>query len=178
MLKLQFPKPVKFICGLIYSSEKSYQKVKSIFQKKFGPIDFESQLINFAFTNYYEKEMGPGLKRRFISFKKLQSPEHFVSIKLFCLELEKKFALDNKRLINIDPGYLNEARLVLTSTKDFSHRIYLNKGVYAEVTLRFKGNAFCSLETTFPEYRTDLCKSMFHSIRTSYRQNLEDGPSK
>jgi len=174
MLKLQFPKLVKFICGFIYSSEESYQRIKNILQRKFGTVDFESRSIEFTFTDYYEKEMGKNLKRRFVSFRKLQHPERFISIKLFCLKLEKRFARDNKRLINVDPGYLNEAKLVLTTTKDFSHRIYLSKGVYTEVTLLFKKGDFCSLETTFPDYRTDTYKEIFHTIRDTYCQNLKD----
>ncbi|MCF7907690.1 MAG: DUF4416 family protein [Candidatus Omnitrophica bacterium] len=174
MLKLQFPKPVKFICGFIYSTEKSYQQVKSILESKFGKVDFETQPIDFTFTDYYEEEMGKNLKRRFISFRKLQNPKRFTTIKLFCLKLEKKFALNNKRQINIDPGYLNEAKLVLTTTKDFSHRIYLDKGIYAEITLLFKDGAFCNLETTFPDYRTKTYKGIFHLIRDTYRQNLKN----
>jgi len=176
MLKLQFPESVKFICGFIYVEEKTYQQAKHILERKFGPIDYESQEINFNFTDYYQPEMGPGLKRRFISFKSLRLPEKFVSIKLFCVKLERKFASKGKRTVNIDPGYINEAKLVLTTTKDFSHRIYLGKGVFAEVTLSFKEGNFHHSLTTFPDYRTDLYKSIFNSIRKTYRQDLRHEP--
>lgn len=130
--------------------------------------------MDFTSTDHYEKEMGANLKRRFISFKKLQKPKRFAAIKLFCIKLERKFSSNNKRLINIDPGYINEAKLVLTTTKDFSHRIYLNKGIYAEVTLVFKEGNFSSLETTFPDYRTDTYRDIFHSIRDTYRKDLKN----
>ena len=127
MLQRQFPIPVKFICAFIYSQETIYENAKSILIKKFGKIDFETEKIKFDITGYYNEEMGTPLFRRFISFKKLKNPSEFSSIKLYCLKIEKKFSKENKRKINIDPGYINEAKLVLTTTKDFAHRIYLNK---------------------------------------------------
>jgi len=168
------PLPVKFICGFIYSKEHTYKKTRSILEKKFGKIDFESQAIDFNFTDYYRDEMGKPLFRRFISFKKMHNPSSFVNIKLFCIKIEKRYSSEDKRTINIDPGYLNDAKLVLTTTKDFSHRIYLNKGIYAEVTLCFKGGSFCDFPTTFPDYRTCLYKDIFLTIRNIYRQNLKE----
>ena len=173
MFTKQIPLPVKFICGFIYSQENIYLKTKAILEKRFGKIDFESQPIDFTFTNYYQPEMGQSLTRRFVSFKKLQKCEKFVDIKLFCLKIEKKYAPRGKRIVNIDPGYLNEAKLVLTTTKDFAHRIYLSKTIYAEVTLRFEKGAFCELETTFPDYRTDTYKEIFHSIRNIYHAQIK-----
>jgi hypothetical protein len=168
----QKPKPVKFICGFIYSCEDVYLKVKKIMGKKFGNVDYESQIINFDFTNYYYKEMGKPLFRRFVSFKKLRSPADFIKIKLWCIKIEKKFSQQGRRRINIDPGYLNESKLVLTTTKDYSHRIYLGKGIYAEVTLCYKNKDFSDLPTTYPDYRTRLYKDIFLSIREIYRKQL------
>ena len=91
------------------------------------------------------------------------------------MKIEKKYVVEGKRKINIDPGYLNEAKLVLTTAKDFSHRIYLGKGVYAEVTLYFHKGKFCDFPTTFPDYRTRSYKDIFHSIRSIYRQNVKNG---
>ncbi|MCF7887354.1 MAG: DUF4416 family protein [Candidatus Omnitrophica bacterium] len=168
MLKLNFPKPVKFIAAFICTNNIIYQKTKKILTKKFGKIDYESNEINFNSTGYYNPEMGKSLFRRFISFKKLKDPAQFIKIKLFCLKLEKKFAKNNKRTINIDPGYIHEAKLVLATTKDFAHRIYLGKGIYAEVTLFYKDSYFQHLPTTFPDYRTDNYKNIFQQIRNIY----------
>ena len=173
MLHLQQPLPVKFICTFIYSQENIYEKTKEIFEKKFSKIDFESHCIDFDFTDYYNQEMGNSLFRRFISFKKLYNPEEFIKIKLACVKLEKRFAINDKRIINIDPGYLNEAKLVLTTTKDFAHRIYLGKGVFAEVTLTFCDGEFCDLSTTFPDYRTKEYKDIFLKIRSIYQKDIK-----
>ncbi|MCF7872940.1 MAG: DUF4416 family protein [Candidatus Omnitrophica bacterium] len=172
MLELNFPKPVKFIAAFIYTDNIIYQKTKNKLRKKFGKIDYESNEINFDSTGYYYPEMGKPLFRRFISFKKLKDPAQFIKIKLFCVKLEKKFSKNNLRTINIDPGYINQAKLVLTTTKDFAHRIYLGKGVYAEVTLFYKDSRFNHLPTTFPDYRTDTYKDIFEQIRNIYiKQN-------
>jgi hypothetical protein len=173
MLQLQLPVPVKFICGLIYGSEEIYRAARKILEKKYGRVDFENETINFDFTDYYCPEMGKPLLRRFIAFKKLRRTEEFVAIKLFCLKLEKKFAVNRKRRINIDPGYLNEAKLVLTSRKDFAHRIYLGKGIYEEVTLAYRKNSFVEFPTTFPDYRTARYKEIFADIRSIYRRQIK-----
>lgn len=174
MLKTHLPLPVKFVCAFIYTTEEIYQHTKLILEKKFGKIDFESEKIDFNYTDYYSPEMGNPLHRRFISFKKLRRREQFINIKLYCLKLEKKFALNLRRRINIDPGYLTDAKLVLTTTKNFSHRIYLGKGVYAEVTLRYLKNNFSEFSTTFPDYRTLKYKTIFSNIRKIYHRQIID----
>ena len=172
MLQTQSPLPVNFICGFIYNKEDIYIRTKDILKKKFGRIDYESEKINFDFTNYYDSEIGKPLFRKFVSFEKLKNPGDFSKTKLFCIKIEKKFSLNLKRKINIDPGYINEAKLILTTTKDYSHRIYIGRGIYAEVTLIFKDNKFCELQSTFPDYRTQLYKGIFLSIRKLYREKI------
>jgi len=174
MLEFRFPVKVKFFCGFIFSDPNIYSEAKNALEKKFGKIDLESEAINFDFTDYYEKEMGASLIRGFVAFKTLRDPAEFIAIKHFCVRLEKKFALRGARRINIDPGYINEAKLVLTTTKDFSHRIYLGKGVFAEITLNYRGKEFKDHETTFPDYRTAVYKNIFLKIRQIYRSQIAD----
>ncbi len=150
-----------------------YQKTRAILQKKFGKIDFETNCLNFNFTHYYEKEMGAPLSRRFISFAKLKRPDDLVSAKLFCMKIEKKFAKANMRSVNIDPGYLNEAKLVLTTTKDYHHRIYVGRGIFEEVTLYYAKSDFRNFDTTYPDYRTVEYKNYFRTIRGKYRQDIK-----
>jgi hypothetical protein len=174
MLTFHFPKSVKFICALIYQDEGVYSKVKTSLERKFGTLDFESKAIVFDFTDYYCAEMGSGLTKRLVAFKKLQDAARFSSIKRFCVAIEKRYAPDNRRSINIDPGYLNEAHLVLTSTKDFYHRLYLGKGVFAEVTLYYAHRQFQDLPWTYPDYRTPDHKEMLTQIRNVYVGQIKD----
>ncbi|MBU1121268.1 MAG: DUF4416 family protein [Candidatus Omnitrophica bacterium] len=173
MLYIQFPSCVKLLTGFIYSQEQVYTDTKKILQKKFGEIDFESDCFSFRYTDYYAKEMGTALFRRFVSFKKLIFPDDIVKLKLACIKIEKKFSLKDKRTINIDPGYLNEAKLVLATTKDFCHRIYLGRGVYAEVTLCYRKDNFVDLDTTYPDYRTPEYKAIFLTMRNIYRSQIK-----
>lgn len=164
----QTPPPVKLIVGFIFNSEALIERTEGILYKKFGELDYRSPLFEFNFTDYYEKEIGGGLKRRFISFKKLIPPEKIIEIKLFTNRIEARF----KRKVNIDPGYITGANLILASTKNYSHRIYLERGIYAEVTLIFREGAFGHLPWTYPDYRTKGYRDCFNEIRKNYLADL------
>ncbi|MFA5004717.1 MAG: DUF4416 family protein [Candidatus Omnitrophota bacterium] len=156
---------VKLIIGFIYQDKPVFDKLKLPLQRIFGAFDFESAELDFNFTDYYTPEFGAGLKRKFVSFKKPIRPEELFKIKLYTNRLEQKSSSSGKRLINIDPGYLTLAKLVLASTKDYAHRIYLKKGIYAEVTLSYKGHSFQPLEWSYPDFRTQGYLDIFNQIR-------------
>lgn len=160
--------PVKLISGFIFKEQNSLNKAKTALIKNFGEIDFQSQILAFNYTNYYEKEFGQCLKRVFCSFKKLIQPEELSKIKAITNRIEEKFSKNNKRLINVDPGYIDLAKLVLASTKDYSHRIYLKNGIFAEITLVFKGKSFMPQEWTYPDYRTKEYIAILNKIRGIY----------
>ncbi len=154
----------------------------------FGPIDLASDTMDFDFTHYYDAEMGGPLLRRFVAFERLVSPEALAWAKVKTNEIEAKFAAEvcspavrrsldaltgglqanPSRPINLDPGYVAPAKLVLASMKNFSHRIYLSQGVYAEVTLMFHKTGWEALAWTFPDYATPR----YHGFLTRVRQTL------
>lgn len=138
----------------------------------FGPADFESPVTDFTHTDYYKDEMGAGLKRQFLSFAKLLDMKGLCDVKLKTNNLEKKFARSGKRTVNIDPGYIDLAKLVLFSTKDYTHRIHLDKGIYAEVTLFYKDKSFTAWPWTYPDYKTDGYIGLFNDIRDIYKAKL------
>lgn len=168
--------PVKIFCGFLYKDRKIYEETKLLLEDKFGPVDCESDTVPFDFTDYYEKEMGTNLIRNFISFENLSLPENSWEWKIFTNETEKKFSetFDPiRRKINIDPGYLNLSRLVLFSTKDYYHRIYLAKGIYAETTLYWREHAFKTFPWTYPDYKTDFAFGFFTKVRQRYKIALQ-----
>jgi hypothetical protein len=165
--------PVKLIIGIIYKEEKNLIKTQARLCRMFGKADFVSEDINFDFTDYYEKEMGKALKRRFLSFNRLINPERLPHIKVKTNALESRFLKCGARQINIDPGYLDMAKLVLASTKDYSHRIYLNRGIFAEVTLFYQNHSFRPRDWTYPDYRTDKYIEIFNRIRQIYDQQAD-----
>ena len=165
--------PVKLIAGLIYKDEGSLEKTLGILRRRFGAIDQRSPAMNFTYTGYYEKEFGRGLKKVFVSFTKLISAEKLAAVKNFTNKIENRLSLKNARQVNIDPGYLTLAKLVLASTKDYSHRIYLDKGIFAEITLSYRGNSFHPLEWTYRDYRTPEYIAIFNNIRNIYAQQVK-----
>ncbi len=172
MLTRNMPLKVKFICGFIYRHEEIYNRVKSLMQDYFGIIDYESKVIPFDFTTYYNEEMGEPLFRKFVAFKNLKESEVFPQIKIRCIEIEKESAIRGKRVVNIDPGYITLAKLVLFTTKDFYHRLHIEKGVYAEVTLKYVKGHFEYFEWTYPDYRSDIYQNIFLKIRSIYKNQL------
>lgn len=157
---------VKLIVGMLSADKELFEKVIKFLVKKYGEVDYQSKFINFNFTNYYENEMGKNLLRKFISFKKLIKPENLAEIKIFTNKIEEKFINPaHKRLINIDPGYITLGKLILATTKNQQHRIYLKKGIFAEVTLRYKNKTFQSWEWTYPDYKSPEYISIFNEIR-------------
>ena len=169
MGKIHIPEKVKLTVGLISGDAGLFIKIKKILEKRFGRVDLESDTLDFDNTSYYEKEMGEGLKRKFLSFGKPVSLKNIYKIKLYTNSLEKRFSESGKRSINIDPGYLNLSRLVLFSTKDYSHRIYLNEGIFAEVTLFFKDKTFNPWPWAYPDYMSPEYIDIFNSIRKMYK---------
>lgn len=166
--------PVKLILGMISQKESLFKEAAKEFELRFGPIDFTSQVIPFVFTNYYKEEMGENLSRQFVSFKKLILPEKLVEIKLFSNQIEDRFSFQGKRRINLDPGYICEGKLILATTKDQQHRIYIGQGIFEEITLKYKDKTFQPWEWTYPDYRSKKYIEIFGEIRDIYVGQLKE----
>ncbi len=168
------PLPVNLICAVTYSEGFNVDEALFALQELFGPFDLESERYDFSsYTDYYEPEMGRGLEKFFLSFERLIDPESIAEIKLETNSLEEEFALGGRRRVNLDPGYVGSAQLVLATTKGYAHRIYLKKGIYAEVTLIYRGGGFRPLEWTYPDYRSDLALRFFGRVRNLYLSKLK-----
>ncbi len=159
------PKAI-LVIGVLISND-VWRKAEVILTKKFGKISHRTDPVNFTFTDYYNKEMGEGIKRFWIAFSKLIYENSLADIKNTTINIEKEFSLNGKRTINLDPGYLNLSRLILASTKDFSHRIYLKDGIYGEITLIYRNKTFSVLPWTYPDYASDIAVDFFKKIRKS-----------
>jgi len=111
-----------------------------------------------------------------LCFKKLIDPEEIPSIKIWTNKLEDEFKKDGKfnviRPINLDPGYLTQSKLILASTKDYYHRIHLQGGIYAEVTLFYQNGKFENLPWTYPDYQTEKYKNFFLKARELYAKDI------
>ncbi len=160
---MENPKAILIIGVLV--SDNVWKNVEEILIRKFGKISHRTEPINFTFTDYYNEEMGDEIKRFWIAFSKLIYENNLADIKNTTITIEKEFSLNGKRMINLDPGYLNLSRLILASTKDFSHRIYLRDGIYGEITLIYRNKTFSILPWTYPDYASDIAVDFFKKVR-------------
>lgn len=163
--------PVKLIAALMGQDLQAIQAARASLSERFGPIDSESDVYPFTYSDYYRDEMGDGLVKQFVSFAELIHPAHLAEIKVLSNDLEQAALRPDGRpgrSVNIDPGYVTGAKLVLATTKDYSHRIYLSQGIYAEVTLQFRHGRFNPFEWTYPDYRTGMALAYFARVRTLY----------
>lgn len=146
-----------------------------------GPLALESPAFDFSETDYYQATMGRGLRKVFWTFEQLVDPSRLVEWKLASNRWEEAYAaLGNHpepRPLNLDPGYLTLGKLVLASTKDFTHRVYLSGGIYAEVTLYYRNRGWQHHEWTFPDYRRADYHQFFSEARQYLHQRLRGAPA-
>ncbi len=173
--------PVKFIAGLIFSDDRLLERAATALEKTLGPAEARSPRYPFNLTDYYAAEMGAGsLERLFLSFRDLRSPEELSAIKLKTNDLEEEIrrALGvAHRPVNIDPGYLTAAALIMATAKDFSHRIPLQGGIYAHLELMFTKSGVRCLEWTYPDFRQPAYHDFFLTVRKAYLAQLKERAS-
>ena len=153
MSKIHPPEHGKLIVALLFSNPTIQMRTWHELTLCFGPLDLLTEPKPFTYSRYYEREMGQGLKRQIGSFKKLTDPGRLADIKLLTNELEDEMRIEGARQVNIDPGLLEEHRLVLATTKNAAHRVYLKNGIYADLTLVFERGSYRPLPWTYPDYR-------------------------
>ncbi len=176
MGRISAPQPVKLFVGLLAARAETFEAAQAEMEIEFGPVDAVGEVIPFDFTDYYEAEMGPNLLRKFVAFERLIDPGELASAKSFTNDLEEKItegAGGDRRVVNLDPGYVTLAKLVLASTKDNVHRLYLGEGIFAEVTMHYAGGRFNAWPWTYPDYQSEAYCKFFESVRNRYRDALE-----
>jgi len=167
------PKALLF-CGILYSEGIHKQEILEVLEQKFGKTILASPTFDFRETDYYKPEMGQRIKRVFLGFDHLIPMENIVSIKLEtnCMEMEL-FSDQGKRKVNIDPGYITISKVVLATTKNHQHRIYLGEGIFTEVTLRYRKGSFIPWEWTYRDYRREETILFFNQLREIYRKKIK-----
>jgi hypothetical protein len=177
MGQINTPLPVKLIAGILTSVPEILPEAEGLLIEAFGPIDTRSELFPFDWTHYYDAKMGSPIYRCFISFAGLIEAPAIAEAKIKTNEIESLFLAKYPailRPINLDPGYLEQSKIVLASTKNFFHRILISKGIFAEVTLHFQDGRWCAFPWTFPDYKSEQYHLFFTSLRNYYRQQLSD----
>ena len=171
------PTPVNLICGVLAGRTEWLDEARGDLEAAFGTIEMTSETWPFDFTDYYEAQMGESLLRRFYSFAELIDPGELADVKLKTNAMEADLAarLDGpERPVNLDPGYVCEGKLVLATTKDQAHRLYLGRGICAECTLGWRDGAFEPWNWTYPDYATEHYRQFFGQVRAGYMAKLTD----
>jgi hypothetical protein len=139
-----------------------------------GPIALESPPFEFAETAYYDATMGTNLRKTLFVFRDLVDPETLVDCKLLTNQWEAEYAEQSgwpePRPLNLDPGYVTLAKLVLASTKDRDHRLYLSRGIFAENTLYFRDGQWQARPWTYPDYQRKDYQQFLMTAREFFKQ--------
>ena len=177
MAQAKLPRQVKFFVGILSGDVDLLNRAVKHVARVFGPTDLLSDTWDFDYTDYYAPEMGPDLKRRFACVEELAYPDRLAEFKRQANELEAcicdECGLDHlHRPVNLDPGYLSTASLVLASMKPYAHRIHLGRGVYAEVTLLYERGGWRTLPWTYPDYASEHYQAFFSQARDRYKAQI------
>ena len=182
MARPRAPLPVKLFCGLLSGDLDLLQRARQLLRRRFGPIDLESGIWPFDQTDYYQDEMGSDLQRQFVGFERTTHPDALPGIKHETNAIEEEItaqcaALEIPRPVNLDPGYLDLGKLVLATTKDRSHRLYIGQSMYAEVTLHFVDGNWQTWPWTYPDYRQRKYHEFFTRLRDRFREQRRHAPT-
>lgn len=178
MWELKEPNPVKLIVGILASDERCLIAAREAVLVSLGSADLMSDAWPFTQTNYYADEIGPQVLRQFVSIERLIHPGDLAEIKHRTNEIERQLATalatPYPRPVNLDPGVIEPSKLILASTKNFAHRIYIGRSMYAEVTLVFDKGQWRPLPYTFPDYKRPEYQEFLSTVRSRLVQQLRE----
>lgn len=169
----QKPKPAKLVIGILLKDKALIEGVAQDLLDRFGAIDLLSEWLPFDYTDYYYPEMGGPLIRRVFSFVELIEQTFLADVKIITNGIEKKYSTNGSRGVNIDPGYLLLERFVLATGKNYSHRIYIGKGIYADLTLVYQDGEYRKLPWTYPDYAAENMMNHLLKVRSKYAYDLK-----
>ena len=177
MWKLKDPKPVKLIVGILAANYHCLHTAADALSDKLGKVDFTSEVWPFDKTDYYRDQTGPRILRQFVSIKRLIDPGKLAKVKHQTNKLEQKLAaklgLPLTRPVNLDPGIIAPSKLILATTKNYSHRIYIGQKMYAEVTLIFDKGRWRPQAYTYPDYKQQCYFDFFEIDTTRLLEQLK-----
>ena len=169
--------PVKLLVALLTSDLQIMEEVERRLCATYGAVDERTEIFLFNFPGRFQREMGENLKKRIICFERLLPVEQLPEVKKLTNDLEWEYQEHlqerSRRRINLDPGYLTLSKVLLASTRNYSHHVYLKDGVYGELLLRYHLGALRNLPWTYADYRSHLAHSFFTQVRERYHAQLK-----
>ena len=168
------PFPMKYYVAILFATPDALTKAKRELSVVWGEIDFEGQDHVFDVSDYYAPEMGSPLYRRLVSFAALLPPTELVGMKLRCNDIEDALALGGKRIVNLDAGYLDHNKIVLASAKEAGQKIYLDRGIYADLVGRYSKGNYQPFDWTFPDFRDGRYDQEILTMRRIYLDQMRE----
>ena len=159
------PPVVKFFVAALYAPSVDLSFIQEALGEVFGSVDYVGDAHLFDCTDYYQEEMGRDLHRRIVSFSGPHHADILVGAKRACIELEKGCSIDERRVVNLDSGYLDLHKIVLASTKAAGQKIYLDEGIYADLVARFSDGAYQAMPWGFPDFKDQRYAQDFLTLR-------------
>ena len=169
MSRRKTPPHARLIFSVIYRDDEDFENTVRAIHGRIGRIEYAGGPFPFDRSDYYEREMGAPLFRRFLLAADDVPREDLVQAKLSAESIESEFSADGKRNVNIDPGLLTDENVVLATGKNYSHRIYLRDGVYADLTLVFEKGEYRPLPWTYPDFASPEIRTFLTMLRTLCR---------
>jgi hypothetical protein len=166
------PEPAQLIVSVLTPQREAVEMAQSLLVSDLGPVEEEIGPLAFPYTSYYDAEMGSGISRWIWSFERMIDRAEIVRIKCLTNEIEQAAAVGGKRRFNLDPGLLTLGNFVLATGKNNAHRIYLGKGIFADLTLIFRSKTYNPLEWTYPDYADPELIRILNRLRESYKCKL------
>jgi hypothetical protein len=171
------PEPARVVVSVLTSDAQVLDVAKPLLVRELGPIDEEIGPLAFHYTSYYDNELGPGILRWLWSFADLVDREALVDIKCLTNVMEQFYTVDGRRKFNLDPGLMTLGNFVLATGKNNAHRIYMGKGIFADLTLVFRAGTYHPLEWTYPDYADHELIAILNRLRESYKCKLTEQAS-
>jgi hypothetical protein len=167
--------PVKLFVAALYRERSFLEEARARLTARFGPEDYLSGPFPFDHTAFYEAEMGGPLARVFISYRDLVHPSVLAPAKVETSRIESELAApDGSRRVNLDPGLLDYQKVVLASFKHMGQKIYLDLGVWADLTLYYRKGGWSFFEWTFPDFKEGRYDRALLDIRLIYKSQRRE----
>lgn len=164
------PEPAALVVSVIYRIESRFDEAARRMGALWGDPERISDPFPFDKTRYYRREMGEPLVRRFFVGRRPVARDTLPEIKVAAETIEREFAEEGRRTVNVDPGFLTAENFVLATGKNFSHRIYLGNGVFADLTLVFREGEYRALPWTYPDYASGEIRAFLGEVRDRFRR--------
>ena len=174
MAQIREVQRVKSVCGITFAQSVELEGILDAIAGIIGKVEQRCEVFEFDHTGYYAEEMGDGLRKVFASFQGLIHPGRLSEMKKKTTnELEAVWSEHERRKVNLDPGYVTMAKVVMASAKDFAHRVYIGDGIYGDVQLQYRDHGFRVQPWTFPDYQTQIALSFFEDVRKALYEEVK-----